>query len=173
MSKSSPDREEQLMKMYDLSIVSSQSKIDGFGGKGMLQYMGKTSLFDGFRFGSFDLEPSWKGVPLFSSVITDFEYRDYSDNAYIVLNGKQRSDANMSGNGEMSGTVSFTAQGNTTTWNCSVNYGNIELEKTLGSAGDYIVTIDGIPYTVSFQHVNPGFFSFTNILDPDPANWTF
>ncbi len=173
MSKSSPEREIQLMKMYDLSIVASQSKIDGFGGKGMLEYIGKTTLVEGFRFGSFDLDPTWKGVPWLSSVITKFDYDNYSDNAYIVLTGKQSSEASIGGDGGMSGLVSFTAQGTTNTWNCSVNYGNIALTETLGSSGDYIVTISGTPYNVSYKHVNPGVFSFIDILDPDPANWTF
>jgi hypothetical protein len=173
LAKSSPDREEQLMKMYDLTIVASQSKIDGFGGKGMLGYIGKTTLVEGFRFGSFDLRPNWKGVPLFSSVITEFHYDKYSDNSYVVLTGKQSSEASMGGNGSMSGTVSFTLQGSATNWSCSVDYGNIVLSETLGSAGFYEVTIQGTPYTVSFEHVNPGFFSFTDILDPDPLKWTF
>lgn len=158
----------KFLRLYQLNIMSSHSKIEGFGGNGMFQYLGRTTLFEGIRFGTMNMRG--KG---FIKPETSYSYDNFSDLASMTLNGTLSNVSNWKGDGSMDGTVNFTVEGNTNRWNGEVYYGYVEITSTQASAGPYVVTVEGTPYDVVFNFANPGNFDFTTILDPDPANWTF
>lgn len=162
MGKAIDVRAKQFMQMYELTIITSQTKIEGFGGMGMIQYLGRTVAFKGIRVGTFELTS--EGT--FSNT-SDFNYKGYSDYQGLTIHGLQRSQSGMSGDGNMSGTVDFTL-GGSQTWTGSVNYDAIVLENTLPTKGYYKIRFDGIDdqgtNVDSLQTTNPGSFDYTDIL---------
>jgi hypothetical protein len=169
---SSLDKERDMMKMYELTIMASHCKIDGFGGMGMLSYLTRPDpvQFKGIRAGTFDLDASGG---LLTNVTTTFEYIGYSDYAYMYLDGTQVSVSDNNGAGSMSGSVDATVTGNPGSWNVNVDYSAISIVGTLPD-GTYGITIDSSA-TVDVDAVifTPGNFDYTGILDPDPASWPF
>ena len=149
-------RAKRFMQMYELTIITSQTKIEGFRGMGMIQYLGRTVAFKGIRVGTFE-------------VTSDFNYKGYSDYQGLTIHGLQRSQSGMSGDGNMSGTVDFTL-GGSQTWTGSVNYDAIVLENTLPTKGYYKIRFDGIDdqgtNVDSLQTTNPGSFNYTDIFIP-------
>ncbi len=160
----------QMMRMYELTIMFSQTKIEGFGGLGMSNYLDKTSRFKGTRIGTFDLSPETRWENLEMWVKTHFDYETYSDFSSMTLNGRQTSDAKRNGNGTMWGTVDITVSGTANTWPGSVKYDALVITATVASSGYYEVTLDdGVPVTenVDYATTNPGNFTFTDILAED------
>jgi len=157
-------RAKQFMQMYELTIITSQTKIEGFGGMGMIQYLGRTVAFKGIRVGTFELTS--EGA--FSNT-TDFNYKGYSDYQGLTIHGLQRSQSGTSGDGNMSGTVDFTLVGSQT-WTGSVNYDAIVLDDTLPKGGVYLIKFDGIDDQGTgvnpLQTTNPGSFDYTDIFIP-------
>lgn len=168
----SETQEQDMMRMYELTIIASQVKIDGFGGLGMFPYLNDPPIqFKGIRTGTFDLSVSGG---LFEDVSTGFDYDKYSDHFYMILDGLQTSTSDSHGDGSMGGTVDATVSGtDSSSWNVNINYNSITLADTL-PFGTYAVTIDSdSPVDVDAQIFRPGFFDFTGILDPDPESWNF
>ena len=159
------ERAKQFMHMYELTIITSQTKIEGFGGLGMLQYIGRTVAFNGIRAGTFELTSSGT----FSNT-SDFNFKDCSDYQGMKLQGLQRSSSNRDGNGNMTGTVTFTLQGTSQTWTGTVNYDTIVLQSTLPVDGDYLIKFDGIDVTGipvdPLLTTNPGSFDYSDIFTP-------
>ena len=163
MGKAKDVRAKQFMQMYELTIITSQTKIEGFGGMGMIQYLGRTVALNGIRVGTYNLTS--EGT--FNNT-TDFDFKNYSDYQGLTLNGLQRSQSDRHGDGNMSGTVDFTLVGSSETWTGSVNYDAIVLENTLPTKGYYKIIFDGIDdqgtNVDSLQTTNPGSFDYTAIL---------
>ena len=156
-------RAKQFMHMYEYTIITSQTKIEGFGGMGMLQYIGRTVAFKGIRVGTFELTS--EGT--FNNQ-TSFEFKGYSDYRGLSMEGLQRSNTNTSGDGAMSEEVDFTIQGASDTWTGSVNYDAIILEGTLPTGGYYLIKFDVLDEDGTqvdpLEVTNPGQFDYTDIL---------
>jgi hypothetical protein len=157
------ERAKQFMHMYEFTIITSQTKIEGFGGMGMIQYLGRTVSFNGIRTGTFELTS--EGT---LSNTSDFNYKSYSDYQGLTMQGLQRSSTGTSGDGNMSGTVTFTLQGSSQTWTGSVNYDTIVIEDTLPVSGNYIIKFDGIDDVGTgvdpLQTTNPGSFDYSDLF---------
>jgi hypothetical protein len=163
MLESNAVRANHFMQMYELTIITCQTKIEGFGGMGMLQYLGRTVALNGIRTGTYDLTA--EGT---INNTTDFDFKNYSDYQGLTLNDLQRSSSGTSGDGNMSGTVYFTLIGSQT-WTGSVTYDSIELTDTLPSGGVYLIKFfNGIDEQGTgadpLQTTNPGSFDYTGIL---------
>jgi hypothetical protein len=160
----SQERADQMMLLTDLSMIHSQIKIKGFSGLSMSLYFGPPSQFKGTRVGTFDL--SLSGL---LTVTSHFDFAAYSDYEGLYHSGRQTSSTDRNGDGTMSGTVSFTANGSTTTVQGSVDFGNIELTATVSSGGYYLVTVDGDAKQVQYDVTNPGnpAMSYLDILTAD------
>jgi hypothetical protein len=161
------ERAEKMMLLADLSMIHSQIKIKGFGGKYMSEYFGEPSTFKGVRTGTYDL--SLSGT---TTVTSSFEYDNYSDYQGLQHNNTQRSTTNRNGNGSMSGTVNFTATGSSTTVQGSVDFSNIDLEATVSNNGYYLVSVDTVDDTqVAHDVTNPGnpVRSYLHILPEIPT----
>jgi hypothetical protein len=169
------DRERDIMRMYELTTISSQVKIKGFGGIGMFDYFNETNRLKGIRSGYYDLIVSGK---LIGGVTTTFAYAGYSDHAYMTLDGRETSKTGYgsadNGDGNMEESVTLTISGESgDTWTVVVDYTDIILDDTLPQ-GTYSVKVG----TDDAQDVDavifqPGHFDYTTILDPDPGTWTY
>ncbi|MBN1780612.1 hypothetical protein JW948_05760 [bacterium] len=157
-----PDRPDRFLKMFLLCTMSAHARIDGFNGIGMLQYIDKTTVFNGLLFGS--LEFSAEG---FRNISTRFRYRNQCDISGIILDGEFRNHSDMSGDGYMDGFLDFTVHGPSRLWEGRVTYTSLEITSTLPSGGVYGVILDGDSSTVSYDYGNPGNFDFSDILEPD------
>jgi hypothetical protein len=164
MSEPPEERAKQFMRMYEHTIITSQTKIEGFGGMGMIHYLGRTVAFKGIRVGTFELTS--EGT--FSNT-TDFNYKGYSDYQGLTIHGQQRSQSGTSGDGNMSGTVTFTLEAGAT-YTGSVTYDTIVLKDTLPKGGAYKIKFDGIDDQGTgvdpLQTTNPGSFDYTDIFIP-------
>lgn len=162
LSGTEADWPDKCLKMILLSTMSAHSRIEGFGGVGMLQYVGKMTCFNGLLFGNFELTSD--GL---SEVTSKFLYKGHCDMAGIILNGEMLNRSDMNGNGRMDGVVGFEIQGMTRTWSGLLDYSQIEISHTLPCAGVYILTIEDTEYTMDYDYGNPGNFDFTDIVNPD------
>jgi hypothetical protein len=157
-------RADMMMRLFDLTMIYSQSKIKGFGSTGTVIYLGKTSQFKGTRTGTFNFSPS--GI---STITTHFDYTNYSDFENMTVNGRQTSVTNRSGDGSMADTVSFAITGASgPAVDGSVEFDAIVLTATVSSSGTYGVTIVGPVESVDHNENNPGFTSYDD-LDPIPT----
>jgi hypothetical protein len=156
-------RATQFMHMYEYTVITSQTKIEGFGGLGMLGYIGRTVSFKGIRVGTFELTS--EGT--FNNQ-TSFQFKGYSDYKGLTMEGLQRSNTDRDGNGTMSEEVAFTIQGSADTWTGSVNYNAIVLEGTLPKQGYYLIKFDGIDDVGTqvdpLETTNPGEFDYRDII---------
>jgi hypothetical protein len=168
LSQESSDWPDQFMKLFLLCTMAAHARIEGFGGIGMLQYIGKTTHFDGLLFG--DMAFSVAGL---TTLTTTFKYTNHSDIGCVILDGEIVNRSDLSGTGEMNGGLAFTIECAENTWQGSVDYSAIRISETLPSSGEYRLTFGGSDsiYTAPYDYGNPGRFDLTDILDPDPANW--
>jgi hypothetical protein len=88
-------------QVASLAVESSEVRIIGFGGPGMLQYQ-QPETYVGTVAGT--VRVSMSG---FLQNSTRIEYGAFSDQGGVVLTGPQVTDADSSGNGHMSGVVTF------------------------------------------------------------------
>lgn len=151
-------------KLFQLSgIFAPQSRIPGFGGADMLKYTTKTNFSslmnneEDSHFMSIQLKQSLKAT-------TTFSFNDACDLKPFRLNGEYVSVANMSGSGPLSGLVSFTMEGRSQIWNCTLNYDEIEVTNTVASSGSYYLSIDGSDaVSIPFDNTNPGVLDYSTI----------
>ena len=158
------ERAKQYMHIHEHTILTSQTKIDGFGGMGMAQYINRTVAFNGIRTGTFELTS--EGLLDNES---SFEFKSYSDYQGLTLQGLHRSNTDTSGKGSMSGTVTFTLEGSSDTWTGSVNYDAINLTDTLPTGGYYLIIFDGIDDQGTevdpLETTNPGSFDYSDLFN--------
>jgi hypothetical protein len=88
-------------QVVSLGVKSSEARILGFGGAGMLQYQ-NAETFVGTVGGS--VRVSLSG---YLHNTTRIEYASFEDLGGVVVSGPQITDANTAGNGHMSGVVTF------------------------------------------------------------------
>jgi hypothetical protein len=161
MTKLAPDRARMILKLVELTMMTAQSRLEGFGGMGMVEYLGKTVTLRGMRKGSYDL---YSVGGLGSPNTTDFTYKDYSDHSSLTIEGLQRVVASQAGDGSMSRTVSFTIEGSSQTWTGSIKYDNITITSSVPSAGYYEVTVEGQESDVPSTAAIPGHFDLAEVM---------
>jgi len=124
--------------MFNLAVESSEARIPGFNSAGMTQYLNRVEPFQGILSGSVSVGL----VGLFSPVVT-LTYSDYADFQGVTLNGVQVSSTNASGDGVLSGVVSFRIdRKELPPLEGTVDYGEVTLSGG-NESGDYVVTLDG------------------------------
>jgi hypothetical protein len=138
-------------QVASLGVESSEVRIIGFGGAGMLQYQ-RAETYVGTVAGS--VRVSMSG---YVQNTTRIEYAGFSDQGNVVLTGPQITDADPGGNGHMSGVVAFTlapaaldpsAAGTPITG--TIDYGGagnpgdaVQISSGNPSGGFYVTSIDG------------------------------
>jgi len=165
LSNRTPGWQDQFMKMFILCTMVAHTRIEGFGGVGMLQYIGKTTPFNGLLFGVMEM-----GVEGLTTLTTRFRYMDHCDIACMVMNGQIINQTDLSGTGEMEGGLSFVIECLQNTWEGYVDYSNIIISETLPNEGNYVLTIGDSTWIMHHDYGNPGMFDLTDVLDPEPDN---
>lgn len=168
LSQNSADWPDQFIKMFLLCTMAAHTRIEGFGGAGMLQYIGKTTAFNGLVSGKM-----FFSVQGLTELISTFNYISHCDVACVILDGEIINQSNLKGTGTMNGGLSFTVACPKNTWEGYVNYSDIRIAETLPNAGNYRLTFtqSDTMYTASYDYGNPGRFDLTDVLNPDPEKW--
>ena len=154
---------ECLLRVYDLTAISSESRILGFNGPAIIQYTTEAG-FNGVLSGDVNISVE----SLFNPNVT-LNYQNFSDFSGFVLNGIQYTNTDLSGNGHLSNTIGFSMTSPSTDGGApvqvisgTVGYGNADgspptvlISTGTPSAGDYTLSIDGgasflIAYDVLF-----------------------
>jgi hypothetical protein len=138
-------------QVTSLGILSSEIRIIGFGGAGMLQYQ-NAETFVGTLAGT--VRVSLSGYLHNTSRI---EYASFEDLGAVVVTGTQITDADISGDGHMSGVVSFTlgsassgSPGAAPPITGTIDYGGagnpsdtVQISNGEPAGGSYVTTIAG------------------------------
>jgi len=121
-----------------LAIESSEARIPGFNSAGLTQYLNRVEPFDGILSGQVTVGL----VGLFSPVVTN-TFIGYADFEGVVLDGVQVSSTNGSGDGALSGVLSFQiAREGLPPIDGQVDYREITLSGG-NESGNYLITLDG------------------------------
>jgi hypothetical protein len=132
-------------QVFSLAIQSSEARIIGFGGAGMTQYQ-RAETYVGSMGGT--VRVSVSGTTTVSTVI---DYAGFQDQGGIVVDGPQHTSSNWSGDGQMSGVMTFTLTplpldpASAVTITGTIDYGANAVQLTGGnpSGGFYVSRLDG------------------------------
>jgi hypothetical protein len=163
LSDSTVGRADRFIKLYLLYTMVGHCRMEGFGGIGMLQYMGKTTRFDALLFGTMEFKV--EGV---NKITSEFKYIEHSDLTGMVFDGVIRNISGMDGTGNMDGCVNVTVRGDKT-WQASVDYGSVTVRHSVTDSGFYRLIIDDEEYEVSYLYGTPGHFDLSDVLPVEEA----
>lgn len=157
------DQADCLMRVYDLTALSSQARILGFNGPAIIQYT-TPATFNGVLQGSVGVS-----VESLFKPNTTLDYQQYSDFSGFILDGSQGTQTDLSGNGYLFNAINFQmssppADGGPvqTIISGSVLYGladgsppTITIAAGTPASGDYQVSVDGgQTFLVSYDVIN-------------------
>ncbi len=155
---------EMIARVYNLSTVSLQMRIPGFGGAGLLQYLNEPGEFVGVLGGRATIEMSSPTEP--RAEILFFDYKDFPG---MVLDGDQISKTDMSGEGTLTGTVRFSMndprEGGTFHVAGDLTY-RLGLTNGRSSSGGYTVIMDdGADWEIAYDTAET--LDFRSLLPPE------
>ena len=131
---------EALAQVYNLTILSNQARILGFGGAGMTQYVGSPGNFLGLIDGAMSVS-----VASLLNPKATLRYDGFEDVAQLSFRGDIITNSNISGNGPMEGVVDFQyaspADGVSTIVG-ACDYANLRVANGLAASGHYAFTLD-------------------------------
>lgn len=134
-------------RLFNLPLFTSQARLLGFGSGAMTQYAGSTAEFIAIIRNLFTVN-----VQSLLNPNTDITYRQFEELTGIVIDGLQRTDVNTSGNGSMSGVLSFVMRGTTDVLRGSLDYEGLGIDNGVAASGTYTLTLDGGgPHPISYQ----------------------
>lgn len=137
---------EDLFRLYNLPLFTSQVRILGFGSSGMTQYLNQTAVFAG----TIENYLTVRVEDIFNPK-TDIFYIDFMDLTGIAHDGLIHADVGLSGSGKNAGEVAFRMDGNTARIRGVVNYEDLEIERGVAGGGTYTMTVDGAgSYVLSY-----------------------
>ncbi len=157
------DEADCLLRVFQLTVISSEARILGFNGPAIIQYT-NPATFNGVLSGVVNI-----GVQSLFKPNTTLTYQQFSDFAGFVLDGSQYSQTDLSGDGYISSTVAFgmTRDPNDggpleSVIEGQVGYGNADgsppsilLVAGTPSGGSYQLSIDGgASFLVGFDVLN-------------------
>lgn len=139
-----------LSRVYNLSTVSLQMRIPGFGGAGLLQYASGPASFVGVVGGNASIE-----MTAVLSPVAELLFDEYEDYPGIILIGDQVSSTDMAGDGNLSGTMHFSMRdpraGGDFAVEGDLTY-ELDLRNGTSSDGGYTITLStGTVWTVPYQ----------------------
>jgi len=144
-----PGGADDLFRLYDLPMLTSQARLLGFGSGAMTQYVHTDAVFGGMIRDAFTVN-----VESLLSPNTTIAYHQLEDLTGIVVDGDQRTNVDTHGNGAMDGSLGFLMHGpGDRTIRGHVGYAGLKISNGLASGGSYALSIDGdaTPYSVSYQ----------------------
>jgi len=140
-----------LLRVYDLTAISSETRILGFNGPAIIQYTTAAS-FNGIMGGDINISVE----SLFNPNVK-LDYQNFSDFSGFVMNGIQYTNTDLSGNGHLSNSIAFSMTRPSTDGGAPVQvisgvvgYGNADgsqptvlISTGTPSGGNYTLRIDG------------------------------
>jgi hypothetical protein len=147
LDPSTQDGADDVFRIFNLPLLTSQARLLGFGSGAMTQYVDQTAEFLGMVRSRFTVS-----VESFLSPTTDIVYYQLEDLTGVVVDGLQKTKANTSGDGSMEGVLAFMMRGTESAIRGHVDYAELEINNGLAADGTYTLTIDGIetPTTISY-----------------------
>ena len=144
---------DDVFRIYNLPLLTSQTRLLGFGSGAMTQYVGANAEFGGMVRNRFTVN-----VESFLSPNTLITYYQFEDLTGVIVDGAQRTNVNTSGNGKMDGTLSFVMRGiDDTVLRGSVAYPALIIRDGLAADGTYTLNVEGAPsHTLSHQLATSG-----------------
>lgn len=143
---------EDVFRLFNLPLLTSQARLLGFGSAGMTQYVGLTAEFGGTVRSRFTVS-----VASLLNPDTTISYFQFEDLTGVVIDGIQLTDVDTSGNGSMSGILSFVMRGTGGATDAVIrgglDYDGLQIGDGFAAGGGYTLTIDGVatPYALSYQ----------------------
>lgn len=138
---------EDLFRLYNLPLFTSQVRILGFGSSGMTQYLDVTVPFAG-TIENF-LTVSVRDI---LNPKTDIIYVEFKDLTGITHDGNIFAAVGLSGSGMNDGNVSFRMDGNVARIRGDVSYADLEIRRGVAGGGTYTMTLDDGPsYVISYE----------------------
>ncbi len=142
---------EDVFRLYNLPLFTSQTRLLGFGSTGMTQYVGTTAEFGGAVRNRFTVN-----VEALLDPNTLISYYQLEDLTGIVIDGPQTTDVDTGGAGMMRGVLNFVMRGAGGATDVivrgSVDYAALEIYDGMAAGGSYTLSLDGVstPYTMSY-----------------------
>ncbi len=143
---------EDVFRLYNLPMMTSQVRLLGFGGGSMTQYVDATAEFGGLIRNKFTVS-----VESWLSPNTLISYHQLEDLSGIIIDGPQKSNVDTSGNGQMEGILSFLMRGtggvSDVVLRGRLNYTGLQISDGVAAGGTYTLSVDGVatPYVISYQ----------------------
>lgn len=142
---------EDIFRLFNLSLFTSQARLLGFGGTGMTQYLDVTAEFGAAIANGFTVR-----VENILNPDTDITYLEYVEFTGITIDGVQRTMVDLSGNGDMEGALTFRFEGRTRTIEGSLSYVDLKIRDGVAGAGTYTLAIEGgasyvLPFTLAAE----------------------
>lgn len=133
---------EDVFRVYNLPLFTSQARLLGFGSGAMTQYVGPVATFVGAVRNRFTVN-----VEALLKPNTNIVYYQFEDLTGIVIDGLQRTNVNTSGNGSMEGTLSFVMRGTGGATDVRIrgylDYEGLEIGNGFAAGGTYTLSFDG------------------------------
>jgi hypothetical protein len=159
---------EDVFRLFNLPLFTSQARLLGFGSAGMTQYVGVNAEFGGTVRNRFTVTVAALLNP--DTVISYFQLEDLTG---IVVDGLQNTDVNTSGNGSMNGVLSFVMRGTGGATDVvirgALDYEGLQIGDGFAAGGGYTLTIDGAPapYAISWELAAD--VDLRDVLPPTPG----
>lgn len=153
---------EDLFRLVNLPLFTSQVRLLGFGGGGMTQYISAPGRFVGLARPEAELANHFTvRVQSFTSPNTDIEFVMFEDLSGIVVEGLQETDVSISGNGSMHGVLSFSMRDgpdpvSDVALRGTIDYADMKIGNGVASGGTYELALTSpsevtftVPYTLA------------------------
>ena len=151
---------EDIFRVYNLPLFTSQARLLGFGSGAMTQYAGSEGAFAATIRNRFTVLVDSLLKP--HTTITYFQFEDLTG---IVVDGVQRTLVNAKGNGPMEGTLNFVMRGETEVRiRGHVDYGSLQISDGLAASGTYLLTVDGVNAEYPISHALATDVDLRNVL---------
>lgn len=148
---------EDVFRVFNLPLFTSQVRVGGFGSGRMTQYVLSTpAQFNGIIANNFTVIVDSNITPH-----TTFTYFQFEELSGIKIDGHQQSLVNISGAGPMTGILSFVMLGHRLSGgaanpivNGTIDYANVTINKGVAGGGTYALDVDGTgptpPFAISY-----------------------
>ena len=142
---------EDVFRLYNLPLLTSQARLLGFGSGAMTQYVDTVAEFAGTIRNRFTVS-----VESILSPNTLISYHQLEDLSGIVIDGPQKSNVDTQGNGAMDGTLAFLMRGtggpSDVVIRGKVSYAELKIGNGVASGGTYTLEVEGRdPYVLSYE----------------------
>lgn len=163
LDASTQEGAEDIFRVYNLPLFTSQARLLGFGSGAMTQYVGPEAPFAAAIRNRFTVT-----VASLLKPDTKITYYQFEELTGIVIDGVQRTNVNTKGNGQMEGILNFVMRGEGGASDVRirghVDYADLEISDGLAAGGTYLLTIDGVDAEYPISHALATDVDLRNVL---------